>query len=234
MIVKFSLFRRKMFPDLSRVITAADVSTKGTGSYGADYVNWAKVAHLLQVHAQGWQFHLRMSPEGFHVWKAPNGTGYMVGYFVSSEGLESADFPQAVMDNRNNPVPFEKITARDVTDTHRRALCAAACFTFGLAYQLWAKEKVEDPQQRGEQSKAVQSSSETTPKTISGAQMKRLMAIANEHGVTQEQQVEIVSGQFGFSSRKLITTDKYDAVVAAYQSINSQAPQERLHSRQRV
>jgi hypothetical protein len=49
------------------------------------------------------------------------------------------------MDNRNNPIQFEKVSARILTDTHRRAMCACAAFSFGLAYELWAKDPVEDP-----------------------------------------------------------------------------------------
>lgn len=206
-------------PDLSKIITSADVSTKGAGSYAADYINWAKVAHYLNINASGWQFRLRLSPDGCHVWKAPNGTGYVVGYFTSPDGDETADFPQSVMDNRNQAIAFEKIGARDLTDTHRRALCAAACFTFGLAYQLWAKEKVEDPFREDTAPAKAQPAAQKIS-IISEPQMKRLMAIAAECNVTQEQQVEIVKGQFGFDSRKLITTDKYEAICSAYQSIN--------------
>lgn len=139
-----------VLPDLSGVITPADVSTKGTGKYIAEYVNWMRVAHLLQVHAPGWQFHLQMSPEGAHVWRAPDQTGYLVGFFSSPCGRKTPDFPQAVMNNRNDPVPFAEISARDVTDTHRRCLAAAAAFTFGLAWQLWAREPIEDPYHRPE------------------------------------------------------------------------------------
>jgi hypothetical protein len=65
-------------PHLDAVVTAEDVSTKGTGNYKADYVNWCRTAHLLRQHAPDWQFHLRMAPNGGHVWEAPNGTGYVV------------------------------------------------------------------------------------------------------------------------------------------------------------
>ena len=133
------------FPNLGNVITTDDVSQKGTGKYTADYVNWCRVAHLLQDNCPGWQFHLAHYVDSSHVWKAPNGTGYVVGYFTGPNGERTPDFPQAVMDFKNNPVPYEKITARDVTDTHRRALAACAAFTFGLAWQLWAREEVEDP-----------------------------------------------------------------------------------------
>jgi hypothetical protein len=49
------------------------------------------------------------------------------------------------MDNRNNPIQLDKVSARILTDTHRRAMCACAAFSFGLAYELWAKDPVEDP-----------------------------------------------------------------------------------------
>ena len=42
------------FPNLGAVITKADVDTKGTGSYAADYVNWCRVAHLcMSTHLAG-------------------------------------------------------------------------------------------------------------------------------------------------------------------------------------
>jgi hypothetical protein len=132
-------------PNLGSVITAADIDKKGTGSYAADYVNWCRTAQLLRENAPGWQFHLRPTIDGQHVWKAPNGTGYVVGFFEGPGGAITPDFPQAVMDNRNAAIKFEAIDARDLTDTHRRCLCTAAAAQFGLAWQLWAKEPVENP-----------------------------------------------------------------------------------------
>ena len=144
------------FPNLGNVITTDDVSQKGTGKYTADYVNWCRTMHLLHVHAPGWQFALATAPGGGHVWKAPNGSGYVVGYFINSEGKTTPHFPQAVMGFKNEHVAFEKIHARDVTDTHRRCLCTAAAAHFGLAWQLWAREEVEDPM-RPEESKPARS-----------------------------------------------------------------------------
>ena len=133
------------FPNLSNVITTDDVSQKGTGSYRADYVNWCRVSKLLLDNAPGWRFHIVHAADGGHVWKAPNGTGYVVGCFTGPDGVRTPDFPQAIMDHKNKPVAYESVNARDVTDTHRRALAACAAFTFGLAWQLWAKEEVENP-----------------------------------------------------------------------------------------
>ena len=142
------------FPNLGNVITTDDVSQKGTGSYKADYVNWCRTMHLLHDHAPGWQFCLAYYVDNSHVWKAPNGTAYVVGYFTGPDNERTPDFPQAIMDNRNNAVAYEKVSARDLTDSHRRCLCTAAAAQFGLAWQLWAREDVENPH-RGESTAAA-------------------------------------------------------------------------------
>jgi hypothetical protein len=46
------------------------------------------------------------------------------------------------MDNRNNAIPFEKISARDLADSHRRGVCSAAAAFFSLGYELWARDEV--------------------------------------------------------------------------------------------
>jgi len=130
-------------PNLGGVIKAEDVFEKGSGSYTASYVAWAKTSQLLRDHAPGWGFHLEPKNEEY-VWKAPDGSGYLMCYFRSNEEeTRTSLFPFPIMDNRNNPIQCEKISARALTDSHRRALCACAAFTFGLAYELWAKEEIE-------------------------------------------------------------------------------------------
>ena len=49
-------------------------------------------------------------------------------------------------------VKWDKITARDVTDTERRAMCVIAGH-FGTAYELWAKDPIEDPYREEEEAK---------------------------------------------------------------------------------
>jgi hypothetical protein len=171
-------------PHLDAVVTAEDVSTKGTGNYKADYVNWCRTAHLLRQHAPDWQFHLRMAPNGGHVWEAPNGTGYVVGYFTDPDGDPTADFPQAVMGNKNDAIPVARIDARDITDTHRRCLCTAAAATFGLAWQLWAREPLEDPHQAPERQRVTrQQAAAPVELTIDELQMQAIQA-AKRSGLT--------------------------------------------------
>ena len=132
------------YPNLAGIITKDDVYSKGTGSYAASYVAWARIANHLHTHAPGWEFHLKPSPDREHIWKAPDGTGYLVGYFTGPDDQATADFPFPVMDNRNNAIQFDKISVRALTDAHRRALCACAAFTLSLGYELWAKEEVAE------------------------------------------------------------------------------------------
>lgn len=164
-------------PNLGSVITSDDVSTKGTGSYKAEYVNWCRVAQLLRENAPGWQFHLKPTADGQHIWTAPNGTGYVVGFFTGPgpDHEKTPDFPQAVMDNRNAPVMAERISARDVTDTHRRCMCTAAAATFGLAWQLWAREPIEDPH-RDEAPAPQQPYTLTTPTELAAGAHKAATA----------------------------------------------------------
>lgn len=132
------------YPNLAGIIKKDDIYTKGNGSYAASYVAWARIANHLHTHAPGWEFHLKPSPDCGHIWKAPDGTGYLVGYFTGPEDQATADFPFPVMDNRNNAIQFDKISARALTDAHRRALCACAAYTLSLGYELWAKEEVSE------------------------------------------------------------------------------------------
>jgi hypothetical protein len=128
-------------PYLAGVVTTNDVRQKGSGSYAADFVSWAKIMQLINKHAPGWMPQLAITPEGDNVFKAPDGTGYVQISFVHPEEGETMEWPQAVMNNRNQPVAYDAISARDVTDTHRRAICSAAAAFFSLGYELWAREE---------------------------------------------------------------------------------------------
>lgn len=128
-------------PNLAGVATSEMVEHIGTGKYAAAYVNWSRTMALLREHAPGWQPELVHAPDGYILHQAPVG-GYLMIRFRNGE-TTTPPVPQAIMDNRNAAIPLDKITARDITDTHRRGVCMAAAFTFGLAYELWAKLPLE-------------------------------------------------------------------------------------------
>ncbi len=128
-------------PKLAGVITLSDVKQKGSGSYAADYVPWAKVMQLLNEKANGWLPELITNENGDFVHKAPNGTGYLCIQFVNGT-YTTPVWTYAVMDNRNSAIAYEKISARDLADSHRRGICSAAAAFFSLAFELWAREEV--------------------------------------------------------------------------------------------
>lgn len=128
-------------PNLAKVATADLVDRIGTGKFSASYINWARTMQLLREHAPEWMPELVPAPDGYVVHQAPVGA-YLLIRFRNGDAVTPA-VPQAIMDTRNAAIPIEKITARDITDTHRRGVCMAAAFTFGLAYELWAKIPLE-------------------------------------------------------------------------------------------
>ncbi len=142
-------------PNLAGVITLSDVKQKGSGSYAADYVPWAKVMQLLNEKANGWLPELLKDHNGELVHKAPNGTGYLCIQFVNGN-YGTPVWTYAVMDNRNNAIAYEKISARDLADSHRRGICSAAAAFFSLGFELWAREEVAAAEQKVETQPEVQ------------------------------------------------------------------------------
>lgn len=128
-------------PNLAGVATADLVEKIGTGKFSASYINWSRTMHLLRTEAPGWLPELVTNTSGGILHSAPVGA-YLLIRFRNGDTV-TPEVPQAVMDHTNKAIAFDKITARDVTDTHRRGVCLAAAITFGLAYELWAKMPLE-------------------------------------------------------------------------------------------
>ena len=118
---------------------------------------------LLHQHAPGWLPDAVLADGGGLLHCCPNGC-YLLIRFTHTDGSATPAVPQAVMDNRNNAIPFDKITARDITDTHRRGLAMAAALQFGLASELWAGNMGENPY-RSEQAEPVSGNTQTVPVT---------------------------------------------------------------------
>lgn len=130
-----------VYPNLAGAITVSDVKQKGTGSYAADYVPWAKVMQIINDKANGWLPELVASEDLGYVHAAPDGTGYLCIQFVNGN-CSTPIWPYAITDSRNNPIAIEKISARNFADSHRRGVCSAAAAFFALAFELWAREEV--------------------------------------------------------------------------------------------
>ena len=130
-------------PNLAGVASKDLVEKIGTGKFSAAYINWSRTMNLLRTHAPNWLVDYVPAKDGSLLHQAPVGAYLLIRFQNMETGFSTPALPQAVMDHRNNAIPYEKITARDVTDTQRRGMCMAAAMHFGLAYELWAKMPME-------------------------------------------------------------------------------------------
>ena len=135
-------------PNLGGTIVEDDIYYKGKFKYSA----WAKTAQRIRDNAPNWFFALEPNPEGGFVFKAPNNTGYIMGYFqniVTNTKLPL--YPYAITSGYNKPVSFDEISANDIQNSHRRCLCACACYSFGDAFELWAQIEIKGLDQEEEE-----------------------------------------------------------------------------------
>lgn len=183
-------------PNLAGVATKDLVEKIGTGKYSAEYINWSRTLELLRRHAPGWCVETVATEDGGLVHKAPGNGGYLLIRFCHLDGTTTPAVPQAVMDNRNAAIPFDKISSRDVTDTHRRGACLAAAMTFGLAYELWAKIPVES---------GYADSDSDVQSTSSGTTAQRPVSSPSANTATREQFLEsaIQKGLTTYAAEKL-------------------------------
>lgn len=177
-------------PNLAGVATKDLVEQIGTGSFSASYINWSRTLNLLRQHAPGWVAECIPNVEGSILHQAPVGA-YLLIRFKHTDGTTTPEVPQAVMDHRNNAIPYDRITARDITDTQRRGTCLAAAFIFGLAYELWAKMPLET----GYAAAVESNSAPETPKkkAAAGATEVKFIAAAKKVGLS-ELAIDMVKG----------------------------------------
>jgi hypothetical protein len=162
-------------PNLAGVATKDLVEKIGTGKFSAAYINWSRTMNLLRQHAPGWLVDYVPAEDGSLLHKAPVGAYLLIRFQNLETGAVTPALPQAVMDHRNSAIPYEKITARDVTDTQRRGMCMAAAMHFGLAYELWAKM----PMESGYAESAPESAPVSAPKAAPAAAPKEEATEAN-------------------------------------------------------
>ena len=179
-------------PNLAGVATKDLVEQIGGGKFSASYINWARTINLLHQHAPGWLVNYVTNSDGGLVHKAPGAGGFLLIGFEHIDGTSTPPLPQAVMDHRNNPIPYDKISARDITDTQRRGMCMAAAMTFGLGYELWAKMPLESgyaaPEPTDEETKPVsRPASKSITKTAAPAEAAVKVSDPSETPLTEDE-----------------------------------------------
>lgn len=137
-------------PNLKGVATQDLVESIGSGRFSASYINWSRTMQLFRENAPGWQVETLFAADGTLLHKAPVG-GYLLLRLRHLDGSCTPEVPQAVMDNRNKSIPYENITARDITDTQRRGACLVLAMQTGLAHELWAKMPLESGYQQSDE-----------------------------------------------------------------------------------
>ena len=190
-------------PNLAGVATKDLVDKIGTGRFSASYISWSRTVNLLHQHAPGWMPDYEPATDGGMIHRAPVG-GYLMIRFRHVDGTVTPALPQAIKDNRHNPIPYEKIGARDVTDTQRRGMCMAAAMIFGLGYELWANDPMEDSYSRGESApdsapKAAPTASKAAAEVAkaSEATFREAALEKGVHTVAIDKLVEIVNTKLG-------------------------------------
>jgi len=178
-------------PNLKGVATQDLVETIGNGRFQASYINWSRTMQLFRENASGWTVEAVFNPDGTLLHRAPVG-GYLLLRLRHLDGTKTPEVPQAIMDNRNQSIAYDKITARDITDTHRRGSCLVLAFQTGLAHELWAKMPLENGYQVADDQeiKQVKSQSTTTKSAsataeVAKASKKDFVAIAEKMGLVE-------------------------------------------------
>jgi len=212
-------------PNLAGVIKTTDIYKK----MKFDYVAWAKTAQILREHAPGWQFCLdEFTSENelsSYIFKAPDGTGFLMGYFENIDtGVKTNLFPFAITDNANRPILLDKISSVNFQNSHRRCLCACACFTFGLAYELWAQieideakkppEKTDDdhivastltrPNQKLESTSVLKELPVPITKQATEVLLEKLKTLNNFHPEKMKEVVDSFRKKFGIKDTKIV------------------------------
>ena len=132
-------------PNLSGFADPQNVSKKGTGSFSASYINWARSLHDIRENANGWMPEMVENIHGEEVHPAPDGSAYLVIRFRHVDGTKTTGIPHAIMDHKMKPVKGNLVGARDVADSFVRGACKAAAALFGYGWQMWSKD---DPMER--------------------------------------------------------------------------------------
>ena len=211
-------------PNLGGILTTGDLYKKGKFDYSA----WAKTAQRIRENAPNWYFALQPNSEGDFVWKTPNNTGLLMGYFQNViTGIKLPLFPYAITEGANKPIVYDKISANDIQNSHRRCLCACGCYSFGDAFELWARVEVKEldqeqketkegitrtPDKTNQQPEPVESIEDKNyGKPIAQpaleAVVQKIMSLSEKYPKKKDEVLNKYKSQFGITSKKIGPAD---------------------------
>ena len=189
-------------PNLKGVATKDLVETIGSGRFQANYINWSRTMQLFRDHGgEDWFVEMVFTSEGEMLHRAPAG-GYLLLRLRHLDGTATPAVPQAVMDNRNFSIPYEKISARDITDTHRRGSCLVVAMQTGLGHELWAKMPLENGYQVADDAEIQQVKSQASQTTTTSASdtvedakasKKQFVSLGKEMGLVEPAIKDLIS-----------------------------------------
>ena len=214
-----------IIPNLGGILTTGDLYKKGKFDYSA----WAKTAQRIRENAPNWYFALQPNSEGDFVWKTPNNTGLLMGYFQNViTGIKLPLYPYAITEGPNRPIVYDKISANDIQNSHRRCLCACACYSFGDAFELWARvevkeedqeKKVEEkegitrtpdkPNQQPEPVESIEDKNYGKPiaQPALEAVVQKIMNLSEKYPKKKDEVLNKYKSQFGITSEKIGPAD---------------------------
>ena len=212
-------------PNLGGILTTGDLYKKGKFDYSA----WAKTAQRIRENAPNWYFALQPNSEGDFVWKTPNNTGLLMGYFQNViTGIKLPLYPYAITEGPNKPIVYEKISANDIQNSHRRCLCACACYSFGDAFELWARVEVkeEDQEKKVEEKKGISRTPDKPnqhpdpvesiedknygnpiAKPVLDALVKRIMSLSEKYPTLKDGVINKFKKQYGITTETIGPAD---------------------------
>ncbi len=213
-------------PNLGGLITKDDIYYKGK----VPYCSWAKTAQRIRENAPNWFFALEPNPEGGFIWKAPDNTGYILGYFQNVvTGIKLPLYHYAITKGFNSTIPFDDISSNDLQKAHRRCLCACACYSFGDAFELWAGLEIEDakkeealpekedrikrtpdkPKDKGEPIESIKDKDYGKPISDTARQtvIDKMTALFKKHPDKKDALIDKFKKQYGITTKQLSHAD---------------------------
>ena len=213
-------------PNLGGLITKDDIYYKGK----VPYCSWAKTAQRIRENAPNWFFALEPNPEGGFIWKAPDNTGYILGYFQNViTGIKLPLYHYAITKGFNSTIPLDEISSNDLQKAHRRCLCACACYSFGDAFELWAGLEIEDakkeealpekedrikrtpdkPKDKGEPIESIEDKDYGKPISDTARQtvIDKMTALFKKHPDKKDALIDKFKKQYGITTKQLSHAD---------------------------